>query len=110
MHKMAAEWAQTNDINKLIAQEASEKESRFAITSKGPLTLQTNHLFNEKGQGSLKGRHHEDKTKTQDVGEIIRRANKHELNEARAEPYEVDDCVVEETDLDEQRYPKHKPI
>lgn len=66
MRKMEAEWVQeqTKDINKLIAKEALEKESRFAITSKGPLSLQTNNLFNEKITGSLKGRQYEDKLKT----------------------------------------------
>jgi len=41
MRKMEAEWIkeQTKDINKLIAQESLAKESRFAITSKGPLSL-----------------------------------------------------------------------
>lgn len=40
---MEAEWAQANDINKLIAQEAMAKD-RFAITSKAP--LQANSLIN----------------------------------------------------------------
>jgi len=44
------------------------------------------------------------------VSDLVRRVNKHELNEARAEPYEEeDDCVVEETDPEEQHYPKHEP-
>ena len=42
MRKMEQEWAQTNHINKLIAQEALAKESRFAITSKAPMSLKSN--------------------------------------------------------------------
>lgn len=49
------------------------------------------------------------KLKTQDVSDILRKA-KHDFNnrDTTAEPYE-EDCVVKETDPDEIHYPKHEP-
>lgn len=81
------------------------KESRFAITSKAPLSLQANSLISGTGQKIT----YEEKLKTQDVREIIRKVNQHDFNESAAEPYEEDDCVVRETDPEEQHYPKHEP-
>ena len=49
------------------------------------------------------------KIKTQDVSEILRRAKQEFISrETAADPYE-EDCVVRETDPDEKTFPKHEP-
>ena len=74
------------------------------MTSKGPLALSL-QTANPLG-------HNQQKLKTQDVSEILRKAKQDFNNEeAHAEPYEEeDDCVVKETDPDEIHYPRHEPV
>ena len=106
MKKIEAEW-QHHEINRLsnfrseeglMATEALGKEVAFGGTLKGPLLSH-----------QTADRLAQQKIKTQDVSEILRRAKQEFISrETAADPYE-EDCVVRETDPDEKTFPKHEP-
>lgn len=110
MKGIEAEWEDSEQFNRLLAQEANEKV--FAATSKLPTSGEPHKLF-FKGEQALERdsveeqreweRMHNPKVKTQDVAHILKKAKMDLVNEP---DFFEDDCVVEETDPDEP-YPKH---